>query len=122
MTNLPFDPESVRIEDLAAYLEEEDFDEDAVHELQRADTRKGAAAVYERRVDAIRDSQDSDSPEDPDPESEPEPEAAPADPDEDIKRGYRITSWAGHPNYECVDCPSASLKEDVMIRHRTDQH
>ena len=110
MTDLPFDPETVTIPDLAERLEGV-LDEDDVHELQRADTRKGAAAVYERRVDTIRESQD------PEPEEPKEPEA-PADPEEDRERGYRITSWAGHPNYECVHCPFKHLDESKVIRHQ----
>ena len=119
MTNLPFDPETVTIQDLAERLEEVS-DEDTVHELQRADTRKGAAAVYERRVDAIRESRDSDEVDESEPEESAEPE--PAASDEDRERGYRITSWAGHPNFECVDCPFKNLDESKVIRHRTAQH
>ena len=110
MTDLPFDPETVTIPDLAERLEGV-LDEDAVHELQRADTRKGAAAVYERRVDAIRESQQLGSSADP----EPEP---PADTDEDRERGYRITSWAGHPNYECLCGKFPSLNEAKVIQHQ----
>ena len=117
MTYLPFDPETVTIADLAERLEEVS-EEETVHELQRADTRKGAAAVYERRVDALRGGSQDSEPAD---ELEPEPEPPPAT-DEDRERGYRITSWAGHPNYECVDCPFKHLDESRVIRHRTDQH
>lgn len=117
MENLPFEPESVTIEELAQKLEDDDIDEETTHALQRADTRKGAAAVYERRVDALReelDSDDADEPEVPAPGLEAS--------DEDRERGYRITSWAGHPNYECLDCPFKHLDESVVIRHRAAQH
>ena len=114
--NLPFEPGSVRIDDLAQRLEDVE-DEQIVHALQRADTRIGAAAVYERRIDALREAQGSEeaAPE----EAAPEP-STPAEPsadDEDRARGYRITSWAGHPNYECLDCPFKYLDEAKVIRH-----
>ena len=113
---LPFDPASVTIEDLAQRLEDEDTDEETTHALQRADTRKGAAAVYERRVDAITESQDS----------APEPVEAPAPPEpsgteEDKARGYRITQWAGYDNFECLYCPFKHLDVDKVVRH-TAQH
>ena len=114
--NLPFEPGSVRIDDLAQRLEDVE-DEQIVHALQRADTRIGAAAVYERRIDALREAQGSEeaAPE----EAAPEP-STPVEPsadDEDRARGYRITSWAGHPNYECLDCPFKYLDEAKVIRH-----
>ena len=117
MTTLPFEPESVRIKDLAQHLEDGGFDKETVHALQRADTREGAAAVYERRVDALREAQGSE-------EAAPEPStpAEPSEDDEDRARGYRITSWAGHPNYECLDCPFKYLDEAKVIRHRVAQH
>ena len=111
-TNLPFEPGSVKIDDLAQRLEDVE-DEEIVHALQRADTRIGAAAVYERRIDALREAQSSE-------EAAPEPGtfAEPAsEDDEDRARGYRITSWAGHPNYECLDCPFKYLDESNVIRH-----
>ena len=116
-TNLPFEPGSVRIDDLAQRLEDVE-DEQIVHALQLADTRRGAADVYERRIDALREAQSSEeaAPE----EAAPEP-STPAEPasedDEDRARGYRITSWAGHPNYECLDCPFKYLDESNVIRH-----
>ena len=116
MTNLPFDPETVTIQDLPGRLEEDDVDEETAHALQREDARKGAAAVYERRIDALRESQDPDAAANPEPE-DPEPEAS-RDTDEDRARGYRITQWAGHPNYECLDCPFKHLDESKVIRHR----
>ena len=110
--NLPFEPGSVKIDDLAQRLEDVE-DEEIVHALQRTDTRRGAAAVYERRIDALREAQGSE-------EAAPEP-STPAEPasedDEDRARGYRITSWAGHPNYECLDCPFKYLDESNVIRH-----
>ena len=112
--NLPFEPGSVKIDDLAQRLEDVE-DEEIVHALQRADTRIGAAAVYERRIDALREAQGSDDAAEPIP-AEPESEA-PTDTDEDRARGYRITSWAGHPNYECLDCPFKYLDESKVIRH-----
>ena len=112
MTNLPFDPESVTIQDLAEHLEEVS-DEETVHALQRADTRKGAAAVYERRVDELRESQDSEDAVEP---------SQPATTVSDEERGYRITEWAGHTNYECLDCPLKDLDESKVIRHRVAQH
>ena len=107
--NLPFEPGSVKIDDLAQRLEDVE-NEEIVHALQREDTRRGAAAVYERRIDALREPQDSDA------AAEPIP-AEPSADDEDRARGYRITSWAGHPNYECLDCPFKNLDESKVIRH-----
>ena len=118
MENLPFDPETVTVQDLPDRLEEEDVDLEALHALQLADTRKGAQAVYERRVAEITEPQDSDDAAEPIP-AEP---ASADDDDEDRARGYRITQWAGHPNYECLDCPFKYLDEARVIRHRADQH
>ncbi len=114
--NLPFEPGSVKIDDLAQRLEDVE-DEEIVHALQRADTRIGAAAVYERRIDALREAQGS---EEVAPELSTPAEASESDDhdDEDRARGYRITSWAGHPNYECLDCPFKHLDESKVIRHR----
>ena len=116
--NLPFEPGSVRIDDLAQKLEDEGIDEETTHALQRADTRRGAAAVYERRIDALREARGSEeaAPEEAAPEPSTSAEPASAD-DEDRARGYRITSWAGHPNYECLDCPFKHLDEARVIRH-----
>ena len=127
MTNhLPFEPGSVKIDDLAQRLEDVE-DEEIVHALQRADTRIGAAAVYERRIDALREAQGSEeaapeeaAPEEVAPELSTPAEASESDDhdDEDRARGYRITQWAGHPNYECLDCPFKHLDESKVIRHR----
>ena len=115
--NLPFEPGSVRIDGLAQRLEDVE-NEQIVHALQREDTRRGAAAVYERRIDALREAQGSEeaAPEEAAPEPGTFAEPASED-DEDRARGYRITSWAGHPNYECLDCPFKHLDESNVIRH-----
>lgn len=47
--DLPFEPESVPVDDLPGALEGVG-DEDVLHELQRVDTRTTAAAHYERRI------------------------------------------------------------------------
>lgn len=99
---LPFDPEDVPVVQLAERLEEV-HDENLVHRLQRLDTRKTAAAVYERRVDELR------SLAGPEHVPAPEPEPAPAE-----DRGYRVTRWHGRPNYECTLAPFSSLKEEEV--------
>lgn len=35
---------------------------------------------------------------------------------------YKTTSWAGHPNYECLHCPFATLDQGLMIRHVRERH
>ena len=101
-TEPPFEPKSVTIEDLPAALAGID-DEDVVHALQQADRRKGAAAVYERRVDAIRGSR---------------PDLT----DEDRDRGYSEGRWSGLPNFECLRCPYANLDEGQTQRHVAANH
>lgn len=49
---LPFEPGEVPVDDLRERLEEID-DVEALHSLQRADTRTTAAAHYERRIAAL---------------------------------------------------------------------
>lgn len=35
---------------------------------------------------------------------------------------YKTTSWAGHPNFECLLCPFATLDHGLMIRHVRQRH
>lgn len=32
-------------------------------------------------------------------------------------KGYHEKTWAGHPAYECDDCPYDSMDEDTVKRH-----
>lgn len=99
---LPFEPASVPVKNLAGRLEWIS-DEETVHALQRADTRKTAAAVYERRVDEIR-------------RTRPELEA------EELERGYHVGRWAGRMNYECLACPFKHLDRARIIEHVAQAH
>ena len=42
---------------------------------------------------------------------------APSQEDIDRTRGYRVTSWRGYPNYECLYCQYATLWLNKMLDH-----
>ena len=97
MTDLAFDPEDVKVDELAERLSSID-DTEAIHALQKTDTRTTAAAHYERRINELRLAQGDVS-------------------EEDLERGYRITKWAGHDNYECLNCPYKTLDRARIENH-----
>lgn len=35
----------------------------------------------------------------------------------DSHRGYRMTTWKGHDNFECVKCQYATLWIEKMLKH-----
>lgn len=41
---------------------------------------------------------------------------------EDFPNSYRITDWAGHPNYECNKCGFASLDKFALYKHLIQAH
>lgn len=94
---LPFDPESVTVDELPERLETID-DERSIHALQQADTRTTAAAHYERRVDAIRATETELT-------------------DEDRARGYTVGEWHGLPNYIALDGSMSTLDEAEIQHH-----
>lgn len=30
---------------------------------------------------------------------------------------YKTTDWKGHPNYECLHCPFATLERQIITKH-----
>ena len=97
MSDLPFIPSDATVDELPGRLDQID-DIEALNALQRADTRTTAAAHYERRISAIMRERSDLTP-------------------EDLERGYRVTEWAGYPNYEAIDGSMSSLDEEQVKEH-----
>jgi hypothetical protein len=52
----------------------------------------------------------------------PEGDAAEKKPLPKQKKGYKVTTWKGLPNYVCDKCGFATMDEAKMIRHVAAKH